>query len=180
MTSGLKLLERARPLDSDELRALAGPGGTSVSDSLTRPALVTALLSAFTEADRSLVADLTRFEIEVVRQNPSRGCGDVLLACCWMLFRIGRVEDTALIWEVKELNFDTFAYIDSVFLVPAGVEATATFARRNGLKELADYVGQDWLHDPVDGVASWRAGEFFSARPSPNQPVEVLAAWIAS
>jgi hypothetical protein len=130
--SGMELLERARSLDAVGLRALAGPNATPESDSLTRPALVAALLSSFRPADRALVRYLTQFEIERARAEQVGGAGDVLMACRSLLLMIGQVEDSQLVWEAKELNFDTFCYIDSVFLIPEGIEAAVAFAAATG------------------------------------------------
>jgi hypothetical protein len=176
--SGMELLERARSLDATGLRALAGPNATPESDSLTRPALVAALLSSFRPADRALVRYLTQFEIEKARAEQVGGTGDVLIACCWLLFMIGQVEDSQLIWEAKELNFDTFCYIDSVFLIPEGIEATVAFARSNGLTDLEDYISSGWIGDPADVANDWRSGRYWASRPAPDQSVETFASWI--
>lgn len=106
---------------------------------MERPALVTALLSTFIAADAPLIRELTRQEITAVHDADS-GCGDVLLVCCWLLFMLGHVEDTALVWQAKNVNFDTHCYIDSVFLVPHGAAVTAEFARRQGLTDLVHWV----------------------------------------
>lgn len=119
-----------------------------------------ALLSGHTEADAPLVRALTRQEIDGVRRVGD-GCGDVLLACCWLLFMMGDVADSALVWEAKELNFDTHSYIDSVFLIPRGVRATAEFAQAQGLDGLAAWMDNDWIGDPEEGAARWREASFF-------------------
>ena len=111
-------------------------------------------------------------------RDADNGCGDTLLACCWLLFMLGRVEDTALVWRAKEVNFDAHCYIDSVFLVPQGVATTAAFAREEGLHDLLDWVTGPWLADPEEGAAGWREGSFFTSRPAATAPVEELAAWI--
>jgi hypothetical protein len=142
-----------------------------------RPALVTALFSSFTAADTPLIRELTRQEIAAVRDADS-GCGDVLLACCWLLFMLGHVEDTTLIWQAKNVNFDTHCYIDSVFLVPQGAAVTAEFARFQGLTDLVDWVEGEWMSDTKDSAQEWRSESFFAQVPSPAASVEELATWM--
>lgn len=96
----------------------------------------------------------------------------MLLACCWLLFRIGAVEDSALIWRAKNVNFDTSCYIDSVFLIASGPAATAQFARSQGLTDLAEWVEGDWLADEEATVREWRSGTFFAEVPPATASVE--------
>ncbi|MGH8876571.1 MAG: hypothetical protein ACRD0P_04385 [Stackebrandtia sp.] len=180
VTSGLELLATARSADPDELRELVGQKATTVADYETRAGLVATLLSAHTVDDVELIRRLTRFEMALVRDDDDIGCGDVLLACCWLLFRIGHIEDSALIWEAKQINFDTASHIEAVFLIPAGIDATEVFALRNALDDLAEYVTTDWLRDEVDTVEGWREGRYFASRPAPDRPVPELAAWMLS
>src|SRR5215471_1570862 len=133
-----------------------GHFGSSDADEVERPALVAALLSSFTAADAPLIRELTRQEIAAVRDAGS-GCGDVLMACCWLLFMLGHVEDTALVWQAKNVNFDAYCYIDSVFLVPQGAAVTAEFARFRGLTDLVDWVEGEWMAD-TSAAQEWRSG----------------------
>ena len=109
------------------LSAEGASSRTDLSDD-ERAALVAALLSVSTPSDAPLLRELTSQEIAFVTRADS-GCGDVLLACCWLLFVNGQVEDSALVWRAKNVNFDAHCYVDSVFLVAHGVRATAEFAR---------------------------------------------------
>lgn len=174
MTSGVELLAVARSMGAEELNDLIGGGADDV-----RAALVAALLSGYRESDAPLVRALTRHEIDGVGAAGD-GCGDVLLACCWLLFMLGDVADGALVWKAKGLNFDTYSYLDSVFLVPRGIEATATFAKAHGLADLVAYVRGDWAGDPEEAAARWRTGSFFAQVPAPTASSEELADWIRS
>lgn len=176
MTTGALLLASARAKRPEELDELIGPAAAPAGDDV-RAALVASLLSGYRHSDAPLIRALTRHEIESVR-DAGDGCGDVLLGCCWLLFMLADVADSALVWEAKELNFDAYCYIDSVFLVPRGIEATAAFARTNGLADLADYVEQDWLGDPEEGAERWRSSSFFAQVPAATASVAELARWI--
>lgn len=160
-----------------EVALVFGHGESSDAGEVERPALVTALLSSFTAADAPLIRELTRQEMAAVRDADS-GCGDVLLACCWLLFMLGHVEDTALVWQAKNVNFDTHCYIDSVFLVPHGAAVTAEFARSQGLTDLVDWVEGEWMSGTKDAAPDWRSGRFFGLVPSPAASVEELARWM--
>jgi hypothetical protein len=177
VTSGVDLLLRARVMSDADVALVFGHGGPSDADEVERAALVAALLSSFTAADAPLIRELTRQEMAAVRDANS-GCGDVLLACCWLLFMLGHVEDTALVWQAKNINFDSHCYIDSVFLVPLGAAVTAEFARSRGLADLVTWVQGQWMSDTKDAAEDWRSGRFFAQVPSPAASVEELATWM--
>lgn len=158
-----------------DIAGVFGVEGSGSANELHRAAVIAALLSSFTPVDAPLVRALTRLEIDAVRDGDA-GCGDALLACCWLLFMIGEVGDAALIWEAKNVNFDAHCYVDSVLLVPSGVAATAEFARSQGLTDLAD-----WIHglvDPELGAQGWRTGSFFASVPPAEASAEELATWL--
>lgn len=52
---------------------------------------------------------------------------EYLKTLCVLLFYIGAVEDTLLIWAAKRKNFDASAYIDVQLLCGAGVKETMEF-----------------------------------------------------
>ncbi len=172
MSTGALLLAAARAATPDHLRVLAGPDEA-------RAALVAALLTSRRPDDAPLLRELTRLEIGSV-DAAGDGCGDVLLACCWMLFLVGDLADVELIWQAKNLNFDTYSYIDSVFLIPSGVQMTAEFANAHGPADLADYVQQGWLTDPDELAEQWRNSAFFAGAPAATASVEELARYIRS
>src|SRR5262249_58384133 len=144
-----------------------GHSGSNGAAEVERAALVAALLTSFTAADTTLIRELTRHEIAAVRDADS-GCGDVLLACCWLLFMLGHIEDTALVWQAKNVNFDAHCYIDSIFLVPQGPAVTAEFARSQRLTDLADWVESGWRADSKTAAQERRCGAFFAQRAAPT------------
>lgn len=175
MASGLDLLTAARSMTPAELAEAYGYRASRLSE-VTRPAVIGALLSEYRPEDAPLIRQLTRLEMAAVRAADD-GCGDTLLACCWLLFMLGDVADSALIWEAKNVNFDAHCSIDSVFLITAGADATAAFARREGLDDLAAWVSE-WVSDPEEGARDWRAGSFFDTVPPAEASAEELAAWL--
>ncbi|WP_343048021.1 hypothetical protein [Cellulomonas humilata] len=177
MTTGLELLESARTMLAAADARPHWPVSDDFPDEVVRAALAAALLSSFAPSDAPLIAELTRRETAAV-EDSGDGCGDVLLACCWLLFMVGRAEDSALVWRAKSINFDTHCYIDSVFLAPQGVAATAEFARSAGLQDLLAWVNGEWNGDMESTAQQWRSGSFFADVPSATAPVEVLAAWL--
>ncbi|MFC5267667.1 hypothetical protein ACFPJ1_36600 [Kribbella qitaiheensis] len=177
MTSGLELLLDARVMSDADVARAFGHGGRSNADEVDRAALVAALLSSFIPADAPLIRELTRQEIAAVGDADS-GCGDVLLACCWLLFMIGHVEDAALVWRAKNVNFDAHCYIDSVFLIPQGGAVTAEFARSHDLMDLVDWVEGEWIRDPETVAREWRSGSFFARVPPAAASLEDLARWM--
>jgi len=177
MMSGLELLLAARAMSVAEAGQDVEGARSGHLDEVERAALVAALLSSFTPTDAPLIRELTRKEIAWV-DDAGSGCGDVLLACCWLLFMVGRVEDAALIWRAKNVNFDAHCYIDSVFLIPQGAAATAEFARSEGLMDLAEWVAGEWVSDTDAASQGWRSGSFFAKVPPAGTSAQDLAGWL--
>ena len=169
VTTGRELLSAARAG-----RALEAHG---LDDLTQRAALLACLLSSYETNDLPLIRAAVRAEMDLV-QAAGDGCGDVLLAGCWLLFMLGDVRDSELIWEAKNLNFDTHCYIDSLFLVPDRVSTTGSYARGKGLTDLAAYVEGQWIGDVLLGIEAWRTGSFFTKAPLPDSPIAELAAWL--
>lgn len=70
-----------------------------------------------------------------------------------MLFCIGNVEDTGLIWQAKRKNQDTGSYIDVQLLCGAGYEKTVTYLEQKDggqAGEQLNYLRQCELYDFVD------------------------------
>ncbi|WP_434752224.1 hypothetical protein [Paenibacillus amylolyticus] len=57
---------------------------------------------------------------------------EVLKLLCIMLFAIGSVEDTELIWQAKRKNQDAGSYIDVQLLCGAGFEETTVYLAKKG------------------------------------------------
>ncbi|MEO2214498.1 hypothetical protein ABGV40_26880 [Paenibacillus amylolyticus] len=72
------------------------------------------------EVNREAIRQLLHQEME----NPNLEDNEVLRLLCIMLFCIGSVEDTTLIWQAKRKNQDTSSYIDVQLLCGAGYEET--------------------------------------------------------
>ncbi|WJM09855.1 hypothetical protein [Paenibacillus sp. PK1-4R] len=72
------------------------------------------------EVNREAIRQLLHQEIE----NQNLEDNEVLKLLCIMLFCIGNVEDTELIWQAKQMNQDTSSYIDVQLLCGAGYEET--------------------------------------------------------
>ncbi|TDL67737.1 hypothetical protein E2R58_00510 [Paenibacillus amylolyticus] len=72
------------------------------------------------EVNWEAIRQLLHQEIE----NQNLEDNEVLKLLCIMLFCIGNVEDTQLIWRAKRKNQDTGSYIDVQLLCGAGYERT--------------------------------------------------------
>ncbi|MDQ0721845.1 MULTISPECIES: hypothetical protein [Paenibacillus] len=72
---------------------------------------------------RESIRELLQLEIE----NRKSEDNEVLKLLCIMLFCIGNVEDTGLIWQAKRKNQDTGSYIDVQLLCGAGYEETLSY-----------------------------------------------------
>ncbi|MGG3280987.1 hypothetical protein [Paenibacillus solani] len=60
---------------------------------------------------------------------------EYLKTLCIMLFSIGEVEDSLIIWEAKQKNFDTSCYIDVQLLFGAGYDNTINYLMTIASKE---------------------------------------------
>jgi hypothetical protein len=64
---------------------------------------------------------------EIERERLEEGDQETLRTLSVQLFSIGMVEDSLLIWDAKNCNFDTMCGLDIQFLCGAGLIATKTF-----------------------------------------------------
>ncbi|GAS80438.1 hypothetical protein [Paenibacillus amylolyticus] len=104
---------------------------------------------------REPIRQLLQQEIE----NRKSEDNEVLRLLCIMLFCIGNVEDTTLIWQAKRKNQDTGSYIDVQLLCGAGYEQTLFYLenmdREQAHEELL-YLRQCEPYDFVDfSKAEW-------------------------
>ncbi|WP_405172071.1 hypothetical protein MHI12_07965 [Paenibacillus sp. FSL H8-0280] len=101
------------------------------------------------EVHREAIRQLLQQEIE----NRKSEDNEVLRLLCIMLFCIGNVEDTTLIWQAKRKNQDTGSYIDVQLLCGAGYEETLFYLENmdgeQAQKELL-YLKQCEPYDLVD------------------------------
>ncbi|XOI97511.1 hypothetical protein ACMX2M_16450 [Paenibacillus polymyxa] len=72
------------------------------------------------EVNREAIRQLLHQEMK----NRNSEDNEILKLLCIMLFCIGNVEDTELIWQAKRKNQDTSSYIDVQLLCGAGYEET--------------------------------------------------------
>ena len=106
------------------------------ADEEFRLAVCEELNKTVTEPDREFVRYLTNLYIKahygMVTESWQNGL-DPFRLCGLMLFKLGNVEDSFLLWQIKELDFDTFCGLDIQLLVGAGVDKTIGY-----LKNLAE------------------------------------------
>jgi len=146
-------------------------------DNDTRAGLIAALLSDFRKSDADMIVALTRDESAMLARDHVNVGQDGLFACCWMLFMIGRLNDVPVVFEAKMTDFDTYCGIDSVFLVPHGVEATLEYAVAHGLDDLCSWVS-DMRGDVDAAIKGWREATYFDDRPPTDSTLEELSAWM--
>ena len=102
-----------------------------------------AIYSASDPADRPLIVSLLRHEMREHREEP--GFNTSLLFCAFLLAIRRELRDVLLIWEAKNVSFDTLCGLDVQLLVLAGPEETLRFLRADGsdaARAALDYVEQ--------------------------------------
>lgn len=109
-------------------------------------------------ADRELIRYITKLYIKFYKE-PNRldyDWNDPFRMCGLLLYKIGNVEDSVLLWQVKELDFDTAASLEVQMLTGAGVDETITYLKSlddefylNGA-ELIEANREDFPEDFVD------------------------------
>lgn len=80
---------------------------------------------------RGTLRSLLKEEIK----NEDSEDNEYLKTLCIMLFSIGEVEDSLIIWEAKKKNFDTNCYIDVQLLCGAGFDHTINYLMTIASKE---------------------------------------------
>ncbi|WP_408894467.1 hypothetical protein [Paenibacillus taichungensis] len=98
---------------------------------------------------RQQIRELLQQEIE----NQEAVDHEYLKTLCIMLFCIGNVEDTVLIWQAKRKNQDTGSYIDVQLLCGAGYEKTVTYLEQKDgdqARKQLKYLRQCEPYDFVD------------------------------
>lgn len=101
-----------------------------------REAVCQALNRDLTDADRSLVLYLLKQEI--VSREDDWGFHDNMRLCAYMLFKLGHVEDSILLWRAKGTNFDSFCGVDVQLLAGGGLEETISWLKGTGDPEAAE------------------------------------------
>jgi hypothetical protein len=77
---------------------------------------------------------------------------EYLKTLCIMLFCIGNVEDTVLIWQAKRKNQDTGSYIDVQLLCGAGYEKTVTYLEQKHEESAGEQLNYLRKCEPYDFI----------------------------
>jgi len=96
-----------------------------------REALCRELNRTLQKEDRYFIHYLLEQEILYHRALPG-GVYFNIQRCAYLLFRLGYVDDSLLIWRAKTVNFDTHCGVDVQLLVGAGVEDTIAWLKNEG------------------------------------------------
>lgn len=94
---------------------------------MTRDEQVDAQLETFSLNPDAKFAEEIR---EIIREeiaDKNREDNEILKLSCAQLFALGHVEDSLLIWQAKQSNFDAACYLDIQLLCGAGFEETKAF-----------------------------------------------------
>lgn len=99
-----------------------------------RAAVCKELKRSLSQADHQFVRYLVEQEM-LDHQIDEGGIGENIKLCAYLLYKLGQVEDSLLLWRAKNTNFDTLCGIDVQLLVGAGVEQTLAFLRTQDTEE---------------------------------------------
>src|SRR5882762_5775666 len=97
-----------------------------------------------TDQDRPFIHYLLEQEILYHRAVPG-GVDESIKLCAYLLFRLGHVEDSLIIWRAKTTNFDTHCGVDAQLLVAAGVENTLTWLKQQTSEDAPGAV--NWIEE---------------------------------
>ncbi|WP_340401136.1 hypothetical protein [Paenibacillus sp. FSL H8-0079] len=107
------------------------------------------------EVNREAIRQLLHQEMEDRNSEDN----ETLKLLCIMLFCIGNVEDTTLIWQAKRKNQDAGSYIDVQLLCGAGYDQTLFYLEKIDGEQAHEellYLRQCEPHDFVDfSKAEW-------------------------
>ncbi|WP_019910256.1 hypothetical protein [Paenibacillus sp. HW567] len=95
---------------------------------------------------RDSIRQLLQAEIK----NEASEDNEYLRTLCILLFSIGIVEDTLLIWAAKRKNFDASAYIDVQLLCGAGVKETMKYLQAQPNEEAQKQLAYLQQCEPYD------------------------------
>ena len=87
-------------------------------------------------SDHDEICRLLEAEVELARRSQDRE--EMLRTLCVLLFSLGCVEDSLLIWAAKRSNFDAGCGLDIQFLCGAGLPATKAFLARSDASVAAE------------------------------------------
>jgi hypothetical protein len=90
------------------------------------------------DSDREFVRYL--LEQEILEHKSSWGVNENIKLCAYLLFRLGHVEDSLIIWRAKSTNFDTACGVDVQLLAGAGLECTIQYLKEESSDEATEAV----------------------------------------
>jgi hypothetical protein len=129
-----------------------------------RAMLACSLFADFEQRHRSLVRFVLEQEIAYARHVYNDCYVVTLMACSFMLCKLGQVEDALLISDAKACSYDAQSLIDAHLMCGAGVEATLKHLRSLGTdeaNEVAQYLASCREHGDLqnlpDRLAGWEA-----------------------
>lgn len=101
-------------------------------------------------------------EQEILAHQESWGLNENIKLCAYLLYRLGYVEDSLLIWKAKSTNFDTGCGVDIQLLVGAGIERTIAYLKKQNSQEAKDavqYIAEGVESGDFKNLAGWQ--EFY-------------------
>lgn len=114
-----------------------------LADASFREEIYRHLHSSVSPSDGVLLQELLIQEISARRKHSDDEFHENLYWCAFLLYQVGDVQDIELLWEAKNIDFDTACGFDVQFLVGAGVEATIQYLRErenSDAKAALDYM----------------------------------------
>lgn len=111
-------------------------------------------------ADRDLARYITKLYIKFYQDSNGLDYDwlDPFRLCGLLLYKIGNVEDSVLLWQVKELDFDTACGLEVQMLTGAGVDETISYLRSLGNEstlKAAELIEANRDNFPKDFVDVW-------------------------
>ena len=86
------------------------------------------LIQHFNEnKNRDFALNLLAVLSELRRDPDEEISGDSLMLACYILGKHNQIEDCMKIWETKQIDFDTYSYIDIQLVTFLGVKATIEY-----------------------------------------------------
>ena len=83
-------------------------------------------------ADRDLALYITKLYIKFYTEEPNEfdyDWNDPFRMCGLLLYKIGNVEDSLLLWQIKEIDMDTAGGLEVQMLTGAGVDETIAYSK---------------------------------------------------
>ena len=97
------------------------------TDENFRAAVCDELNKSVSASDGELARHILK--LYIASHQGDEGMSDDLRPSAFLLFKIANVEDSFLIWQAKEANFDTFCGLDIQLTVGAGVDETIAYLK---------------------------------------------------